>query len=84
MKMAGNMQGWWRQRREEFALQQRESSARSSFFIPSPVEGRDTQEAFDERGARARHCTEGKLQYPNVYQVATVLKGLLSMAIWQS
>jgi len=56
--MAVDLKGWWRQRREDLALQQRESTV-PSFFIPSPVEGRDAQETIDElRRARAKHCTD--------------------------
>lgn len=59
MKMAG----WWRQRREELSLQQQESSTGPPFYIPSPVEGRETKEDIDERVARAKHCTDGKLSF---------------------
>lgn len=68
VKMAGDLKGWGRRKREDLASQQqRESSPSStgpSFFIPSPVEGRESPEATDERLARAKHCTDGKLLHP--------------------
>lgn len=61
MKMAVDLKGWWRQKREGLASQQLESTV-PSFFIPSPVEGRDVQETIEElRAARAKHCTDGIL-----------------------
>ena len=62
MKMAVDLKEWWRQKREDLALQHRESTA-PSFLIPSPVEEKDAQGTFDDlRAARAKHCTDGMLQ----------------------
>lgn len=61
--MAGDLKGWWRQERAEFALQERESTT-ASFFIPSPVEGKDTKDReavkliAEEKRARAKACTD--------------------------
>jgi hypothetical protein len=63
MKMAVDLKEWWRQKREDLALQHRESTA-PSFLIPSPVEEKDAQGTIDDhlRAARAKHCTDGILQ----------------------
>lgn len=53
VKMADDLQRWWRQKREgHLALQQNCVSCKGSFMIPSAVED-------SERAARARHCTDG-------------------------
>uniref|UniRef100_A0A7I4AXP9 Early nodulin 93 ENOD93 protein n=2 Tax=Physcomitrium patens TaxID=3218 RepID=A0A7I4AXP9_PHYPA len=52
VKMADDLQRWWRQKREgHLALQQNCVSCKGSFMIPSAVED-------SERAARARHCTD--------------------------
>lgn len=57
-EMAVDLKEWWRQKREDLALQHRESTA-PSFLIPSPVEEKDAQGTFDDlRAARAKHCTD--------------------------
>ena len=63
MKMAVYLKESWRQKRENLALQQRQTTV-PSFFIPSPVEAKGAQDTIDElRAARAKHCTDGMLQY---------------------
>lgn len=62
MKMAADLRGWWRQKREDVALQQREPT-KLSFMIPSPVEDKDIKLSLDEeKAARAKQCTDGMLQ----------------------
>lgn len=57
--MAGDLRGWWRQKREDLALHQREPT-KPSFMIPSPVEqDKDINRRLaEEKIARAKHCTD--------------------------
>ncbi|KAG0559397.1 hypothetical protein M758_10G099200 [Ceratodon purpureus] len=58
MKMAAELRGWWRQKREDLALQQREPT-KQSFMIPSPVEDKDVKLSIaEEKALRAQQCTD--------------------------
>jgi hypothetical protein len=56
MKMAADLRGWWRHKREDLAFQ------RQRFMIPSPIEvDKDVTKLSiaEEKAARAKQCTDG-------------------------
>ena len=65
VQMAVDLVGWWRQKRENLALQQQQQR-QPCFMVPSPVEDNKGLKLSlaEEKAARAKHCTDGRLLCP--------------------